>query len=197
MDYTMNEHLWPIMGNRHPAWAPQGCYRCLGEDMWVAITVQSDTQWHAFCSVTGHPDWEQDARFIDAVNRHMHQDELDALIEGWTTERDHREVTESLQAAGVPAGAVLKARELLEDPHFAARGYFPEVGHTEAGNFPVVGVYAKFSKTPGHLERSAPLLGEHNEYVFHSLLGLSSDETDKLMSEGIISYDPATPQSVL
>ena len=126
----------------------------------------------------------------DVVSRYHHQDELDALLSAWTGDRDHREVTELLQAAGVPAGAVLKAPEMFDDPQFTARGYFPEVSHPEAGAFPTLGVYAKLSKTPGYITRGAPLLGEHNEYVFGSLLGLSHGEMAALVEEGVLAADP-------
>ena len=124
------------------------------------------------------------------ISRYSHQDELDALLSAWTAERDHREVMETLQAVGVPAGAVLTAPELFEDPHYTARGYFPEVSHPEAGTFPMLGVYAKFSKTPGYIVRAAPLLGEHNDYVFSSILGLSRREVEELLAAGVIVTDP-------
>ncbi len=193
MDYTMNGRLWPLMGNRHPSSAPHDCYRCKGQDMWVAITVSSESQWHALCLATNHPEWETDARFADPLNRHQHQDELDALLTEWTVQRNHREVMAVLQEAGVPAGAVLKVPELFEDPQYAARGYFPQVTHPEAGTFPTLGVWAKFSKNPGYITRGGPMLGEHNEQVFRSLLGLSLREMEELLAQDIISADPIVP----
>ncbi|MBI2887758.1 MAG: CoA transferase [Chloroflexi bacterium] len=190
MDYTMNGRVWPLMGNRHPAWAPHGCYPCQGEDKWVAIAVTSDQEWAALCQASGHPEWREDPRFADGLSRHRHQDELDQLISAWTADRDHREVMELLQAAGLPAGAVLTGRDLFDDPQYAARGYFPEVTHPEAGTLPTLGVYAKLAKTPGYIARGAPLLGEHNQYVFGSLLGLGEGEIQELAAAGIISADP-------
>ena len=191
MDYTMNGRLWPLMGNRHPAYAPCGCYPCQGdEDMWVTIAVTSDAEWEALCRAADIPEWLEDPRFADAISRYHHQDELDALLSAWTGDRDHREVMELLQAAGVPAGAVLKASEMFDDPQYVARGYFPMVSHPEAGAFPTVGVYAKLSKTPGYIARGAPLLGEHNEYVFGSLLGLSRRDMEELLEEGVLAADP-------
>ena len=98
---------------------------------------------------------------------------------------------EMLQAVGVPAGAVLTTPEMFADPHYAARNYFPKVTHPEAGTFPILGVFAKLSKTPGSIVRPAPLLGEHNEYVFQSVLGVSRKEFDALSAAGIIANDPS------
>ncbi len=190
MDFTMNGRVWPLMGNRHPSFAPHGCYRCKGDDMWVTIAVTNDEEWEAMCRVMGHAEWSSDPRFADALTRYQNQDQLDKLISGWTADKDHHDVMVSLQEAGVPAGAVLKANEMFDDPQYSARGFFEEVTHPEAGAFPTLGVYAKLSKTPGHIARPAPLLGEHNEYVFGGVLGLPKEEIAQLWEEGIISNDP-------
>jgi len=63
MDYTMNGRTGNAIGNRDMSYAPQGCYRCSGEDRWVTISVTSDTEWQAFCTAIGNPDWTKDTRF--------------------------------------------------------------------------------------------------------------------------------------
>ena len=190
MDYSMNRRAWSPIGNRHPASAPRGCYPCRGDDKWVAISVSSDEEWHALCEAAEHPEWATDPRFSDALNRWRHHDELDAVISTWTANYEHTEVMTLLQGHGVAAGAVLSAPELLENPHFAARGYLPEVDHRQAGTFRSLGVYAKLSKTPGYIAAGRPLLGEHNEYVFGSVLGLTVSEREQLSKEGVTATNP-------
>ncbi len=41
----------PRRGNRHAERAPQGCYRCAGEDRWIAISVTGDQEWRSLCEV--------------------------------------------------------------------------------------------------------------------------------------------------
>lgn len=194
MDYTMNGRIQERMGNRHPSMAPHGCYRCKGEDQWVAIAVPSDAAWQKFCEVTENPDWAMDERFTDMLKRYKHQKELDELINSWTKDRDHHEIMHILQKAQIPAGPVLNAKELLEDPHLNDREYFEILEHPEAGSYPYVGMYAKLSKTPGSLRKPAPCLGEHNQHVYGDLLGLSKEEILQLEKEGIIGTEPPEDQ---
>ena len=42
------------------------------------------------------------------------------------------------------------------------------------------------SKTPWHIERPAPLLGEHNEEVFCERLGYSRQDLVRMRAEGAI-----------
>jgi crotonobetainyl-CoA:carnitine CoA-transferase CaiB-like acyl-CoA transferase len=190
MEYSMNKRLLPRIGNRHPSMAPHGCYRCKGEDMWVAISVGSNDEWNALCGVIGKPELAEDDRFSDIVSRYNSQGDLDRIIEAWTVEQDHCEAMRILQDAGVPAGAVLTAPELLKDPHLDDRGFFEVVTHPEAGTFPLRGMLWKLSKTPGSIRRPAPCFGEHNEYVLGELLCISKDEIDRLYEEGVITTVP-------
>jgi crotonobetainyl-CoA:carnitine CoA-transferase CaiB-like acyl-CoA transferase len=194
LDYTMNGRVRERQGNRHPWAAPHGCYRCRGEDSWAVIAIESDADWQKFCQAIGQPPWAEDERFSDVVGRWHHQDELDRLVEAWTVQHDHYEVMRILQGAGVAAGPVLDARELIEEPHLNARGAFEEVTHPEVGRHPYVGMYAKFSRTPGHIRSPAPRLGEHNRLVLGDMLGLSSEEIARLEELGVVGTEPAEEQ---
>ena len=117
MDYMMNERaeLRPL-GNRDHYMSPHGCYRCLGEDNWVVITVSSDQEWKAFCGALGDPEWARSDKFADPLSRYEHQDEMDAHIQEWTQDRNKIEVMHILQNAGVPAEAVMDDADLYADP---------------------------------------------------------------------------------
>jgi crotonobetainyl-CoA:carnitine CoA-transferase CaiB-like acyl-CoA transferase len=194
MDYTMNGRVQGRMGNRHPSMAPHGCYRCKGEDRWVAIAIPSDAAWRRLCQVVGQPSWAEDERFSDVPGRYQHQDELDRLIEAWTLKHEHYEVMRILQQADIPAGPVLDAKELVEEPHLNERGFFETVTHPEVGPYPYIGMYAKLSKTPGSIRRPAPCLGEHNRYVLGELLKLSQEEIAQLEEKGITGTTPFLEQ---
>ena len=194
MDYTMNGRIQGRMGNRHRSMAPHGYYRCKGEDAWVAIAIDSDKTWRMFCEVIGNLPWTDDNKFSDMVDRYSNQDELDKLIETWTPKHAHYDVMHILQEAGIPAGPVLDAKELLEDPHLNERGFFEMLSHPEAGVHPEIGAFARFSKTPIAIRMPAPCLGEHNAYVFGQLLGMSSEEISHLGKKRIIGTIPSEVQ---
>jgi crotonobetainyl-CoA:carnitine CoA-transferase CaiB-like acyl-CoA transferase len=191
LDYTMNNKVREKLGNRHLHMAPHGCYRCLGEDKWVVIAINSDAAWLRFCQTVGEASWAKDEKYSDVLSRYQHQDELDKLIETWTTKHDHYEVMHILQQADIPAGPVLDAKELVEEPHLNERGLYEVVTHPETGTHPYIGMYAKFSKTPGSIRIPAPCLGEHNQYVLCTLLGLSQDDLAQLEESGVIGTTPS------
>jgi crotonobetainyl-CoA:carnitine CoA-transferase CaiB-like acyl-CoA transferase len=186
MDYLMNGKVRQRQGNRHDFMAPHGCYRCRGDDKWVAIAIGSEEEWRAFCGAMGEPEWTKDAKFADGYSRWLNQEELDKLVGTWTKDYTHYEVMEILQRAGVAAGPSLSAAELVEDRHLRQRGFLVEMDHTERGKGPMPGLPWRFLSSPGHDYRAGPCLGEHNDYVFGKLLGLSKDEIAKLVEEEVV-----------
>ena len=197
MDFAMNGRLPERTGNRPSleGWAaPQGCYRCRGEDDWLVISIESDDEWAAFCTATGHPEWAEDERFADVLGRHERHDELDRLIEGWTREQDHYEAFHLLQRAGVKAAPVLNGKEILFDPHFRERNHFDWVDQPHIGRRPVQRhLAAKFDEFEASAQGPAPTLGQHNREVLGGLLGLSDEELAALEEQGIIATRPNLP----
>jgi benzylsuccinate CoA-transferase BbsF subunit len=166
--------------------APHGIYPCEGSDEWLAISVRHDDDWRAFARVVG-AEWAHSDRFATSAARLVSQDELDSRIAEWTQGRRKFETEALLRAAGVPAAAVQKPRERIdEDPETARLGLWPSVKHSKMGDVRVDGLPAKFSKTPWRIERGGPCVGEHTDEVLSRLLGLGQDELDALREEGVI-----------
>lgn len=186
MDYTMNQRLPLRSGNRDAFMAPHNCYRCKGEDKWISIAVATDEEWGSLCQVMGNPEWTRDGLFSDSYGRWQNQELLDRLIEEWTINYNHYEVMELLQASGVAAMPSFSAEELFSDPHLRAREVPTEVNHSVLGKQVVFSPPWKLSETPARIERAGPLLGEHNEYVFGTLLGMPKQEITRLIDEKVI-----------
>lgn len=186
MDYVMNGRVRSPMGNAHPAMIPHNNYRCAGEDAWIAIAVNLEAEWRALCQAMDHPEWIDDPRFADAYRRMQHREELDALMSAWTSERTPYAIMEMLQAAGVAAMPVMNLEDQFRDPHLRAREVHLECEHPKVGIEWLHGIPWRLSETPGRIHRPAPLLGEHNQYVFGELLGLPSSEVQRLMDAGAI-----------
>lgn len=185
MDYTMNRRNQTRKGNRDDIMAPHNCYRC-GDGKWITIAVATEEEWKAFCQAIGDPGWTMEESFCDAYQRHKNQEELDERVQEWTMTHTTYEVMELLQAAGVAAVPSLNSEGLYNDPHLRERGCFQEVDHAIMGKRVVVAPHWKFSHTPASTCRPAPLLGEHNEYVFLELLGMSPAEMEELAQRGVI-----------
>jgi crotonobetainyl-CoA:carnitine CoA-transferase CaiB-like acyl-CoA transferase len=176
--------------------APQGVYRCRGEDRWVAISVSSDNEWQALCRALGDPPWCKEERFATAMGRLENQDDLDNYIEEWTCCHDNYEVMYILQKEGVSAGPVLDHRDAYHDAQLASRGFFEVVNHREAGTHLYPGMLWKMNKTPLSIRKPPPCLGEHNDYVFKDVIGMPEDEIAKLEKEQIIGGDEYLIQSI-
>jgi crotonobetainyl-CoA:carnitine CoA-transferase CaiB-like acyl-CoA transferase len=189
MDYTMNGRITERTGNRDLYGAVQGCYRCRGEDRWVCITIRTDEEWGGFRRALGDPDWTKDERFADGMGRLRNHEELDRHIEEWTSRHDHFDVMHILQKEGVAAGPVEHPDDAYNDPQMKERGFFETVTHAECGTHRYPGLAYRMSKTPGGIRRPAVRLGEHNEYVYKQILGVSDEEYAELEREGHIGMD--------
>jgi benzylsuccinate CoA-transferase BbsF subunit len=176
-------------GNRleYPDAAPHGVYPCAGEDRWIAIAVFNDAEWRGLVSAMGEPAWASAPQFSTQAARFANQDALDEHVTAWTQAQDRHALMHALQAAGVAAGAVQTTEDTIDhDPQIRSRGLFFTLDHPVIGEALFEGTPIQFSRTVQENWRSAPLLGEDNEHVFKSLLGLSEAEYADLAAEGAI-----------
>jgi benzylsuccinate CoA-transferase BbsF subunit len=186
MDYTMNGRSPLRCGNQDFIMAPHNCYRCKGDDKWISIAVATDEEWKALREAMGNPEWAADETFSDAYNRWKNRTRLDKLISEWTANYTNYDVMTLLQSAGVAAMPSFSAEEILTDQHVKARGLFTEVDHPLLGKQVVMKPAWKFTETPASVRKPGPLLGEDNEEVCGSLLGMTKEEVGKLTEEQIL-----------
>ncbi len=185
LDYTVNGRVGERRGNRDPVHAPQGLYRCRGDDEWISVSVTSDAEWRALCGVIGRPDLAGDPRLAGNPGRRRDQDSIDQIIEEWTVRHERYQAMDLLQAAGVRAGAVLDQDEALTNPQARSRGFLSVLAHPDGVHHPYIGTPAKFSLTPAGVRAPAPLLGEHNGYLLGELLGVPAEERGRLEADGV------------
>lgn len=172
--------------SQSPPMAPHGIYPAAGDDRWVAVACRDDADWDALAKVVDEP-WALDARFAALDGRLAGEDDLDAALGGWTRRHDRDDVAARLRAAGVPSSIVATPEDRIEhDPGTSAWGLWPTVHHTEIGDVRVDGIPVHFSATDWRIERGAPCLGEHNDHVVGTVLGLSADEIAELREQGAI-----------
>ncbi len=185
LQYTAGGSLPPRPGNRSNFAAPHGVYRCAGDDRWCAIAVESEDEWRGLCRAMGDPEWTQESRFTTITERRKHHDDLDRLIEGWTSVREPYDVMNSLQAQGVPAGVVQDSDDLLNnDPAYRER-HVLVMDHPETEPMTTHGEPITMSGAEPVVER-APLMGEHTEYVLKELLAVDEADVDQLYVDGVL-----------
>ena len=187
MEYSLSGQEQPRMGNRDGRNAPHNVFRCIGEEKWVAISVESDEQFKSLSVAAQNPCWADDARFSTVKARLQNQDVLEELLQNWTASLEVAEVVSALQAAGVPAAPVSDSAEVLADPHLNDRGFVAHPEHPVSGKRPVLSIpWATDGRRVQDL-RAAPTFGEHNEWVLRELLQVPDEEYQRLLKSGAIA----------
>ncbi len=163
---------------------PTNTYPCR-DDKYVIIGGNGDSIFRRLMTAAGRQDMADDPGLKDNAGRLEHQEVVDGAIADWTRTMTSSEVLTVLEEAGVPAGLIYSVADMVDDPHFQARGLFEEV---DAGGRPLKlpAIIPKLSKTPGRTEWAGPAVGEHTKEVLGEVLGLSDDEIDTLSGKGII-----------
>ncbi|GAB4325058.1 MAG: CaiB/BaiF CoA-transferase family protein [Dehalococcoidia bacterium] len=199
MDYSLNRRVQHAIGNRDVhGRAPCGVYPSLSpgtvetqEDHWIAIHIETDEQWRAFVEAIGNPEWARDSRFDTNAGRAAHAKEIDGHIGEYTSRYDDYELAHRLQAAGIPAMPVLEASRMFDDPHLRERGFFRKQTIKGIGTYEFVGPLWQFEKTPVEFYQPPVTFGEHNEYVYKEVIGVSDEEYERLKAEGHIATEYA------
>ena len=138
-----------------------------GDDEWCVLTVRGAADRAALAAVCGGADH--------------------AAVAAWVSRHPPAEAAAALQAAGVPAGWMVRAVEMPEVPQYRARGLFREAIHPLiADPFMVEGAPTRSARMPPPDQRPAPRVGEHSLAVLRAWLGLEGRAAERLMAHGII-----------
>ena len=156
-------------GNRDPDMAPHNCYRCAGGD-WISIAVADEVQWRALCEVLGAPALAEDVRYAGMPARLEHTDALDADLAQLTSSHDAAQLAHRLRSAGVPSSKSATSLDVIGDQLLWDRELYRFVSDHREGQRPIVAAPWRMSVAPTQIERGAPDLGEHNDYVLHEIL---------------------------
>ncbi len=172
-------------GNVVPGIAPGDQFETK-DGKWIVTHGGADHHHRAIFNAIGLPQIADAPEFATLAQRRLVTDELNDMIRPWMIEHTCEEVMERLVKFGVPAQPVLSAKDIVEDPHYAAREDIITVDDPEIGPMKQVAPLPKFSRTPGQIYSQAPFLGQHNKDVYCELLGLTTSDLEQLAKEGVI-----------
>ncbi len=153
---------------------------------YVCIIAAGDGLFPRLARAMGREDLLAEPRFATMAKRAAHGDEINAIVAAWCKERTAREIQDVLERHEVPFGVACSVADIFADQHVAARGDIVVLDDPVIGPVRMQGVYPRFSRTPGAIQRGAPRLGAHNDEVYGGLLGLSAEERARLAREGVI-----------
>jgi benzylsuccinate CoA-transferase BbsF subunit len=173
-------------GNRSSRAAPHGAFPCRDEgdigDRWVAIACWTDDEWARLAATIGM----DDASLATFDARAARVDEIEAAVGEWTRDRTRAEVADLLQGQGIEAVPVEDFGDVHGDAQLASRGHFVPLTHAFMG----AGLYEhngfRLSDAPSGYDRAGPTLGQDNDHVLGTLLGLSTEEQEHLRAEGAV-----------
>ncbi len=183
MDYALNGVVQDCVGNHHPEMSPHGVYPARNEE-WVSIAVRSDAQWASLAECLGQPGLADDSRFRTLAGRKANEVELDRLVQEWTAGLNAMDVVAKLQKRGIAAAKSQSSLDLIADPHLWMRGFYRDVTDHAGRSKPTLGPSWEMSRA-AEASDAAPALGQHNDYVFGEILGLSAEERERLQAAGI------------
>jgi crotonobetainyl-CoA:carnitine CoA-transferase CaiB-like acyl-CoA transferase len=156
-----------------------GLFPAAGEDRWLAVSVRED-ELAALASV------------VAVVDPSAAAADIELAVARWSRERPAGEAATLLQAAGVEAGPLLDARDLMLDPHLCARGFYETVDHgDDLGVRTVIGRPFRWhdASTSVGVRRRAPRLGEANAEIGREL-GLDAARLADLHADGVMTDHP-------
>ncbi|WP_083562069.1 CoA transferase [Mycobacterium malmoense] len=168
-------------------------YPCAGDDEWCVISIGSDEEWRCAALIFDHPEWADDPRFATGESRLANRRELVELVSAWTRTRTPVRAAELLQAAGVPAGPMNRPPDILDDPQLVGRKLLSDMVHPLIEHpLPAETGPAPFRHIPPAPQRPAPLPGQDTREICRNLLGMSAEETERLIRDGVL-FAPAGP----
>jgi crotonobetainyl-CoA:carnitine CoA-transferase CaiB-like acyl-CoA transferase len=159
-------------------------YPC--KDGYVRVVALTPWQWDALLTVIGEPGALAGPEWRELLHRVSHAAELyDTMVE-FTMNYTMMELFETGHREGVPIAPVLGLSDFIDSPQTRAREFFLDMQHPVIGRFRYPGPPYKWTETPCRVERSAPLLGEHNVAILCERLGLSRTELAALRHAGVV-----------
>lgn len=169
------------LGTRHPSIAPFQGFST--KDYYVIVAVGNDSLWEKFCRVLDIEHLLADPRFKTNKDRIVNVEELDQIISKITVTKTTDEWIEIIRAAGIPVAAINTIDKVVKDPQVLARNMLVELEHPVAGRMKVPGNPVKLSLTPPVIDKPAPLLGEHTQWVLEDFLGWDKEKVSRFMEK--------------
>lgn len=166
--------------------APWGVFPSAGDDNWLVVTVGNDAEWTALTTVMARPDLAADPELETSAGRYAARHRVSEAVAEWTRDRSAEEAAELLQAAGVPAGAMLRGSELPQWDFYRERRTFRDEQHPfSEDQFTLENVQIHAARICEPPLGPAPMLGEHTVEIAASL-GIDPDEVDDLIARGVL-----------
>jgi crotonobetainyl-CoA:carnitine CoA-transferase CaiB-like acyl-CoA transferase len=114
------------------------------------------------------------------------RDYLDNHLREWIASRSAEDALHEMHAHEIVAARVYSAADIVKDPTYAERNDVITVEDPNLGPVRMQAVIPKLLNHPGHVWRTGPALGEDNDLVYRTYLGLTDERYAELRVNGTI-----------
>lgn len=164
---------------------PHSHYACR-DGRWVAIACTNDKMFSRLATAMKMPALALPERFGPISARIAGRDEVNAIVSEWTGRLVADEVLAVCEEEQVPCSLIYNVADICADPQFKARGSISHIEDPRVGRLAVPSPIPRLSETPARIEELGPTLGQHNDYVYRDLLGLSEQQQRELRDGKVI-----------
>jgi CoA:oxalate CoA-transferase len=177
--YSYSGHIMNRTGARHRYKCPSTLMKA--KDGYVHMEASS--YWDHFVTMVEAPELLQPR--LSSIMRYRHADKVEKAIQPWVESHTADEIFNTGQEWRMPVARVMGIEELDGEPQYEARNYFQYIDHPSVGMLRYPGAPFRMSETPAEIDR-APLLGEHNDEIYNTLLNINRDELAELKERDVI-----------
>jgi crotonobetainyl-CoA:carnitine CoA-transferase CaiB-like acyl-CoA transferase len=153
---------------------PTNTYLC-GDQKHVVIGGNGDSIFKRLMTEAGRLDMAEDPELAHNPGRVIHQEKIDKALADWCAQHSSREIIDTLEEARVPVGPIYSVQDMMDDPHYNARGMFETV-EIDGKPLKIPAIMPKLSRTPGETHWPGAAIGAHNDEILGGLLGLTDEE---------------------
>ncbi len=183
-EYGMFDFIRNRSGAALPGITPSNTYPCL-DKKYVVIGANADSIFRRLMIAIGRNDLANDPELVHNDGRVPRTKELDEVIAAWTMQHSLGEILEALSKAEVPVGKIYDIADIVNDPHYQARGMIQQFELPDGYSVKLPGIVPKLSRTPGEIRWIGPKLGAHTAEVLYSL-GYDEAAQETLKANGIV-----------
>ena len=163
---------------------PYDVYECA--DGPVAVGITEDSMWPDFCKAVGEPELKDNKLYATNSLRCENFSSFTEHMAAVMKDKKMDDVVAEFMKYNVPVSKLQLPLEALNSKHFNERDMVIEIDDANIGKYRAFGLPVKFSKTPGSVRKTSPLLGEDTKAILESI-GYSDSEINEFIKEEIVT----------
>jgi crotonobetainyl-CoA:carnitine CoA-transferase CaiB-like acyl-CoA transferase len=163
---------------------PTNTYPC-ADGKHVVIGGNGDSIYKRLMTAAGRSDLAEDPQLADNAGRVVREAEIDAALTQWCAAHSSGQIIAILEEVRVPVGPIFNVEDMLNDPHYQARGLFETV-EIDGEPLKIPAIMPRMDGTPGRTDWPGMDIGSHNDEVLRGILNLDDAEIAQLRADGVV-----------